>query len=239
MDSIGIENLTTRLTFPEHLVKQVTEQIVNEQILFNLNHYLILLLLIFLTSASTSYLTSYFRKRGENFATKSDFQDLLNQVKAQTKITEEVKTAVNHKDWASKERKTLSRIKLEELMSSIYDIYPWHNKKVNDIFKMDQDSLSQNPLYKSRMIIILYFPELLSELDLFTKSVGDFEMWTTRIHEEIAKAKNNNDHEKLLHILESVNTRFYITEIVQAINSIELKSHRIMQDIIRSESPQN
>lgn len=37
MNSIGTENLSTKLTLPELLIKQVAEQIVNEQLLYNLN----------------------------------------------------------------------------------------------------------------------------------------------------------------------------------------------------------
>lgn len=112
MDSIGTENISARLTLSELVIKQISQQIVNEQILYNYKYYLVIFSILFLASSISNWLAAYVRKRGENFATKADFENLLNQIKAQTKTTEEVKAAINHKDWMSKEWKTLRRIKL-------------------------------------------------------------------------------------------------------------------------------
>ncbi|WP_457599059.1 hypothetical protein [Hydrogenimonas sp.] len=41
-----------------------------------------------------AFLGSYFRRKGENIATKEDFDQLLNQLKNQTKATEEIKAEI-------------------------------------------------------------------------------------------------------------------------------------------------
>ena len=45
-------------------------------------------------AAIGAFVGAYLKKRGENLATKEDFEDLLQQIKAQTKATEEIKAEV-------------------------------------------------------------------------------------------------------------------------------------------------
>ena len=41
------------------------------------------------------FLKSYLKKKGENFATKEDFEEILNQVKKTTEVTEEIKNELS------------------------------------------------------------------------------------------------------------------------------------------------
>src|SRR6516225_8680196 len=47
--------------------------------------------------------TSYFRTRGQNLATKHDFDELQKQLKANTELVETIKAEVGQKDWAQRE----------------------------------------------------------------------------------------------------------------------------------------
>jgi hypothetical protein len=50
-----------------------------------------------------AFFKAYGTKKGENLATKEDLQDVLDQVKAVTRTTEEIKTELSEKTW-SKQR---------------------------------------------------------------------------------------------------------------------------------------
>jgi hypothetical protein len=56
--------------------------------------YLLVILIVLCTSAIGSFLGAYLKKKGESVATKEDFNDLIEQIKVQTKITEEIKGGV-------------------------------------------------------------------------------------------------------------------------------------------------
>lgn len=69
-----------------------------------------------------SYLVAYGKRKGQNYATKEDFKELLRQVQATTKATEEIKADISSGLWVDQKRwqmrKTLYLILLENLRNS-------------------------------------------------------------------------------------------------------------------------
>src|SRR5262249_61677006 len=65
--------------------------------------------------------TSYFRTRGQNLATKHDFDELKEQLKANTELVETIKSEVSQRDWTQREWTTLRRIKLEALLEKLHE----------------------------------------------------------------------------------------------------------------------
>lgn len=104
----------------EALIREITHQIIREQLLQNWEFYLVLIAAFAVASVVSAFIGSYIRKRGETYATKADLNELLTQLRATTKAAEEVKTVIAHTDWVMKEWKTIRRTKLEELFSSVY-----------------------------------------------------------------------------------------------------------------------
>jgi hypothetical protein len=51
-----------------------------------------------------SYLTAYLKRKGENLATHEDIEKLVNQVRATTEATENIRTALTGTLWESQER---------------------------------------------------------------------------------------------------------------------------------------
>ena len=140
---------------------------------------------------------------------------------------------VNHKDWVSKEWKTLRRIKLEELIDSIYEIFSWHNKKVNNIISNNLIDESQIliPIYKIRAIVLLYFPELLPEFHILEKHIYEFNIWSKKT---IVNFPEYQD--RIQHVNENIYKNF--ADIISDIDLIEEKSRKIMQNIICNETDQ-
>jgi hypothetical protein len=65
--------------------------------------------------------TSYFKTRGQNLATKHDFNELLKQQKDTAEAVKTIKSDVGQRVWAQRERTTLRRIKLEALLEKMHE----------------------------------------------------------------------------------------------------------------------
>jgi hypothetical protein len=74
-----------------------------------------------LIGALVVLVTSYLRTRGQNLATKHDFDELQRQLTANTELVEAIKSEVSQKDWAKREWTNLRRIKLETLLAAVHD----------------------------------------------------------------------------------------------------------------------
>ncbi|PKO25268.1 MAG: hypothetical protein CVU35_04970 [Betaproteobacteria bacterium HGW-Betaproteobacteria-8] len=150
----------------ETLIREIAEQILREEILLNWQFYLLVLAMMLIGTIASTFLASYIRKRAESYATKADLEQLILQLRATTEAAEEIKTAISHSDWSIREWKTLRRVKLEELVESVYAVRPWLKKEINAcIFDDPMDSEENSPMWKIELISHLYFPELTGEIN--------------------------------------------------------------------------
>ena len=78
---------------PEAVRKMLQEVIQQEGITLSWWTYLMFAAI----AALSAYFGAYFKKRGENYATKRDFNDLLDQVKKTNQATEEIKTSIGRR----------------------------------------------------------------------------------------------------------------------------------------------
>jgi hypothetical protein len=129
---------------------------------------------------------SYFKTKGQNFATKQDFAELQKQLRANTEVVESVKSSwlkantelvetikseVGQRDWAEREWKNLRRLKLEALFDKMHeceaDLERRHLALVQGSpLKEECDYINEfiNPL---QTISTLYLPELSIETGEF------------------------------------------------------------------------
>jgi hypothetical protein len=108
--------------------------------------------------------TSYFRIRGQNLATKHDFDELKRQLKDNTELVEAIKSEVGQKDWAQREWTNLRRIKLEALFDKMHECDAELERRHLAVvqgspLKEERDYINEfvNPL---QTISTLYLPEL-------------------------------------------------------------------------------
>jgi hypothetical protein len=92
--------------------------------------------------------TSYFRTRGQNLATKHDFDELRKQLKANTELVETIKAEVGQKDWAQREWTNLRRTKLEALLEKMHDCEAylsvlWHNAFSGEWVVQERDPFNE------------------------------------------------------------------------------------------------
>ena len=74
----------------EEMIKKLAQQIITESVLENASFYLLVFAITLVATAISSFLVSYLKKRGESYATKKDFDDILSQLKQSTKATETI-----------------------------------------------------------------------------------------------------------------------------------------------------
>lgn len=144
------------------------EQLVLKEILLQLQNqnanFIWFLLIGAITCVVGSYIGSYAKKRGENLATKEDFDSLLRQVTATTLATEEVKAAVSHADWVERESKSSKREKLEEFLHAVYALTGHCTKHCNNyLYTPRQTPLvdeEPSPAPTVELLRALYFDEM-------------------------------------------------------------------------------
>lgn len=104
--------------------------------------YLVIALTSLLSSGVAAFMGAYLKTRGENLATKSDFDSLLVQLKQQTREVEEIKSEISQTGWIQQRRWDLKRelyaqllVVLEELrekgrwlFESMGDPYPYASR---------------------------------------------------------------------------------------------------------------
>ena len=87
----------------------VIRKVLAEGVNINFYVYLAVLLLSFLGSLVAIFIGSYLRKRGENYATKADFDTLLAQLRISTHATEEIKNQLSRGTWVDQKRWELKK----------------------------------------------------------------------------------------------------------------------------------
>jgi hypothetical protein len=123
-------------------------------------------ILILIAGAAAVYLGEYFKTRGMHLATKADFDDLQEQLRANTQLVETIKTEVGQRDWANREWINQRRIKLEELITKMHDCTEYLEQYRNFAIQ-GKLFIGRDPRPEFQTIADLYFPEL-------TQSVHEF-----------------------------------------------------------------
>jgi hypothetical protein len=115
--------------------------------------------LTLLAAAAGAFFGEYFKTRGKNFATKADFDSLLEQLRANTELVEGIKAEVGQKDWAKREYRNVRRIKLEELLVKKGDCDAYLDRLRAKTIEAEYLN-DRQPDSDLRMLAALYFPEL-------------------------------------------------------------------------------
>ena len=217
----------------ESVVREVAHQVVSSEILLNWRIYAVLALVQGVVVYAASFLTKYAEKRGEAFATKADFEQILLQLQKSTEAAESIKTTLAHKDWTEKEYKLLRRIKLEELLTTVHLAQKWQNNMSSRALVMrGTDAESPPDIYRLKLLCVLYFPEFQAEVQGFHVKFSDMEIWVMEVAlaaERIARGTPEYESFITTHLPQS---RVHILELHQLAKKIELKAAVVMSELI-------
>ncbi|MGH9958293.1 MAG: hypothetical protein ACREBC_14365 [Pyrinomonadaceae bacterium] len=216
----------------EAIIREIAEQIIREQLLQNWIFYLVLLALLLVSSIASAFMASYIRKRAETYATKADLAELLTQLRATTEAAEQVKTAIAHTDWTTKEWKTLRRVKLEELVGTVYALRVWLDKEMNIRFFEKNAESEVCPVWKLELISNLYFAELNIEIRTLILVHWRYDAWMFDVKRRLLAAGNNLGERQA--IFDSVSSEMepHREHLIAAIAAIEAKAPAVMKEIV-------
>ena len=216
----------------ETLLRELAEQIAREQFLLQWPIYGLMFVIALVIGIGAAYLGSYARKRGENFATKADFDDLLAQLKATTAVAEEVKAQVSHADWATRELKTLRRLKLEELLQTIHELQEWQDVERSARIYDSGKEAGASPLPKIELLAGLYFPELRMAILSYCQLHRQLSMEVLQAHSELLDARNNPADQQKVRLHFANNWAPLYERQLQAISAVEHQGREIMAGLV-------
>ena len=84
--------------------------------------YLLLVIVSLLGGTIGAFVGAYSRRRGENLATKADFDSLLQQLRRQTEETERIKSEIARAGWIHQRRWDLKRELYSQLLQILEEI---------------------------------------------------------------------------------------------------------------------
>ena len=214
-------------------VATIAREIVENQFLFNWKYYLVLVVVMFLVVAATNFFSAYFKGRGSSFATKADFDELLNQLRKTTETTESIKRTISHEDWSIREFKTIRRAKLEELMVALYEAHHWLEKERGSSLFAENGNETPDPMYRVNIIAGLYFPELKAEILVFQSAFLAYQSWLVESKGLLLPLKLT-DPAKYTATLPSVVANFpnVYQPLLTATTAVEDSARKIMREIL-------
>ena len=156
--------------------------------------YLLIIACTFVGAAAGAYSSAYFRKRGETFATKADFETLLSQLRATTDMTEDIRRRVSHEGWLEQQRRSTRKEKLEELLKAAYEVHLWLDREKDHVLFDETPNTLPDPTYKVAILEALYFRELGDQIRTFERAALDYKAWILRHKVGLSVARLKKDY---------------------------------------------
>jgi hypothetical protein len=172
-------------------ISQLAHEIVSQSILGNAEYWLILALIVFVVAFAASWIGSYAAKRGEFAAAKADREKILEQLAENTRTTARINSIVSLGEWSERERRTLRRIKLEELILTAHKAIAWGELESNRlVFSMtDEEPNGPSPLPLVVSLGNLFFPELQSEIAEFDFKAKTYQIVSRQVRSQLLEAR--------------------------------------------------
>lgn len=141
----------------DSMTKAFITDLISHDIVGNWVFWLLVFFVSGLSAIAASFIGGYGRKRGENMATKADFESLKEQLQATTRLTEEIKNEVGHIEWRTREEFTSRRKKLEEFAEQIGIVASTIDKWQSRALAEDYLLLETECMSHLEMLARLYF----------------------------------------------------------------------------------
>ncbi|ABE45647.1 hypothetical protein [Polaromonas sp. JS666] len=218
----------------EALIKELAEQIVNEQIIQNWRLWGVLICVMIVAGGVASFAAAYLVRRAQSLAEAVDRERLIAQLKATTEAAESVRVEISHADWLAKEWKTLRRVKLEEFYSLVYETKEWlERERENRVVSKNKPEIS-NPMSRLEILSRLYFPALVSEVMAIIVTAGDMKMKVAEAASALASAKAANAVEQHQAALDAFHPSWLALyrKLLEQIADLELKAPTLINEVM-------
>jgi hypothetical protein len=118
-------------------------------------------------AALAAWFGSFLKTKGQNFATKQDFDELLRQLRTNTDAVETIKSEIGQRDWVRREWTNLRRVKLEALLEKMHECEEYLDRRRDLAVEGKGGTPERKSINELDVLAALYFPELKNEVDLF------------------------------------------------------------------------
>lgn len=166
----------------ETAARQIANEVVDGRVLSNPTFFVLLLAITVVSSALGSYISSYFKKRGEAFATKTDFKELLDQLKESTHLAEEIKADVQSKYGEAASMRALLRDRTEAIIMATFDLELWLEQARSKALEGKSTESAGSPMTKVSALRDIYFPEITVAYHEFNASYFEYTNWILAVH---------------------------------------------------------
>ena len=160
------------MTELESLARAVASEIVNQTIWENYKFYLLVAAISLVSSALVAFSAPYLKRRGENLATKADFNEILRQLRETTTLTESIKTDIKAKLDEEHNVRALVREKMESLFEQTFNLELWLEQSRSQALGGNAPDINGSPMAKIEMYQAIYFKEIQSEVLALNKAVN-------------------------------------------------------------------
>lgn len=213
------------------ILRQAIEEAVRGSLLENWRFYGLVAVVSLVAAVIGNFLSAYVRKRGEALATKADFEGLLDQLRTGTKATEDIKVAVQHSDWISREWKVVRRTKLEELLDNAYATEHWIDASRNRWFFQGPEESVSDPMDKVKRLCALYFPELKAEVLALSAATSAAVEWILKTATQLAAAGSDVAARQRIMDAGLPSWATHYGAVIRAISQLEEKATDLMARI--------
>lgn len=187
------------MTLSPDQVRQIATDAVSGRALDDPWFYLAVLCTTAVASALGSFISSYFKKRGEAFATKADFDELLEQLKQSTHLAEKIKADIQSRHGEAASVRALLRDRTESLVMATFDLELWLEQARSKAIEGQSFEVSASPLSKISALRDIYFPEILVEYRDFYHRHNVYVQWILSV--QAARLQNQDNLEPVRALL--------------------------------------
>lgn len=172
----------------EAVISAIVSEIMNQTIWENYKFYLLVFAISLVSGAIVAFSVPYLKQRGKNLATKSDFEEILRQLKLTTTLAEGIKSDINLKLEEEHNIRTLSREKMEALFEQTFELELWLEQARGRAEMGFASDTHACPITRIEMYQIIYFKEIIVEMRDLQLATFEVMLWIVRLATKVSES---------------------------------------------------
>lgn len=167
-----------------HEAREIAQATIDGTIWGNWAFYVVAFGGSFIASSIGAYLGSYLKKRGENLATKADFQEVLRQLRESTRASEGIRAEIESQYGEAAALRGVVRDRLEVIVAATFDLELWLEQKQSQSIEGKVFDLNESPISRIEALQSIHFPELHAECLRLRAALNAHSQWMLRVTRE-------------------------------------------------------
>lgn len=141
----------------EEAIVKLVMAILDKSFINNYKFYLLLGAIVFVSGSLSSFVISYMKQRGKSYATKADFDKIVEQLRKTTTLTENIRSDIAAEFLEKNSLRHLTREKIESIIDQTYKLELWLEQARSNAFQGKTPDNNDSPLAKIEMYQSIYF----------------------------------------------------------------------------------